>query len=160
MPSFDIVSEVELQEIHNAVDNANRELETRFDFRKVEASYIWSKQDITVTAEADFQLQQMLDILRNKLTKRGIDISAMQVDEPLHSGKTFSRKVTFKQGIDAVTAKKIIKLIKDKKIKVQSTIQGDQVRVSGKKKDDLQTVMTMVKDANLGQPFQFTNFRD
>ena len=160
MPSFDIVSEIDNQEVRNAVENASRELDTRFDFRGVDAGFEWSKEETTLKAEADFQLQQMLDILRNKLTKRKLDTSAMDIAEPIHSGKTFSIKVTFKEGIDAQTAKKIVKLIKDSKIKVQAAVQGDQVRVSGKKRDALQSVMAIVREADLGQPFQFTNFRD
>lgn len=160
MPSFDIVSEIDTQEVRNAVDNANRELSTRFDFRGVDASFEWSKDETTLKAEGDFQLQQMLDILRGKLVKRQVDVSSMETSEPLHSGKTFSIKATFKEGIDASTAKQIVKLIKDKKLKVQAAIQGDHVRVTGKKRDDLQSVMAMIREANLGQPFQFNNFRD
>lgn len=160
MPSFDIVSEVDDQEVRNAVENANRELATRFDFRGVEASFTWSKDETTLSAEADIQLQQMVDMLRNKLMKRDLDPETMEIGEPVHSGKTFSIKVTFKQGIEAPTAKKIVKLIKDSKCKVQAAIQGEQVRVTGKKRDDLQAIMTLVREANLGQPFQFNNFRD
>src|SRR5690606_21730599 len=112
------------------------------------------------TAEADFQLQQMLDILRKNLAKRKVDAASMDVGEPVHSGKTFSIKITFKEGIDAPTAKQLVKLIKDSKIKVQASIQGDQVRVSGKSRDDLQATMALVREADLEQPFQFTNFRD
>ena len=160
MPSFDIVSEIDEQEVRNAVENAERELATRFDFRGIDASFDWKKEETVLKAEADFQLQQMLDILRNKLIKRNVDTDTMEIGDPVHSGKTFSQAVTFKQGIDAATAKKLVKLIKDSKIKVQSAIQGDQVRVTGKKRDDLQSVMRLVKEGNLGQPFQFTNFRD
>ena len=160
MPSFDIVSEIDNQEVRNAVENATRELDTRFDFRGVQASYEWSAKETVISAEADFQLQQMLDILRNKLIKRGIEPALMQVGDPVHSGKTFNMKVTFKEGIDAELAKKIVRLIKDNKMKVQASIQGDQVRVSGKKRDDLQEVIALVKEANLGQPFQYNNFRD
>ena len=160
MPSFDIVSEIDLQEVRNAVDNANRELSTRFDFRGVEASFSWSKDGASFSAEADIQLRQMDDILRSNLVKRKVDTRAMELSDPIHSGKTFSQNVTFKQGIEGLIAKKIVKLIKDSKIKVQSAIQGDQVRVTGKKRDDLQAVMKLIKEADLGQPFQYTNFRD
>lgn len=160
MPSFDIVSEIDNQEVRNAVENAQRELETRFDFRGVEASFSWTAEATTLSAEADFQLQQMLDILRNKLIKRSVEPDTMSVGDPVHSGKTFSQSITFLEGIDAAMAKKLVKLIKDSKIKVQAAIQGDQVRVTGKKRDDLQAVMALVRDGNLGQPFQFTNFRD
>lgn len=160
MPSFDIVSEIDQQEVRNAVENASRELDTRFDFRGVEAAFEWTAKETTLSAEADFQLQQMVDMLRSKLIKRNVDPATMDVSEPEHSGKTFSLKVTFKEGIDAPTAKKIVKLIKDSKIKVQAAIQGEQVRVTGKKRDDLQEVMALVREADMGQPFQFTNFRD
>jgi uncharacterized protein YajQ (UPF0234 family) len=160
MPSFDIVSEVDLQEVRNAVENAQRELETRFDFRGVEATLEWTKDETKLTADADFQLQQMVDVLRNKLIKRNVDVDTMDVGEVVHSGKTFSLAITFKQGIEQDVAKKLSKLIKDSKIKVQPSIQGDQVRVSGKNRDDLQEAIALVRKAELGQPFQFTNFRD
>ena len=160
MPSFDIVSEVDLQEVRNAVENAQRELETRFDFRGVEATLEWTKDETKLTADADFQLQQMVDVLRNKLIKRNVDVDTMEVGDVVHSGKTFSLAITFKQGIEQDVAKKLSKLIKDSKIKVQPSIQGDQVRVSGKNRDDLQEAIALVRKAELGQPFQFTNFRD
>jgi len=160
MPSFDIVSEIDLNEVRNAIENASRELDTRFDFRGVEASFELIKEQAKLTAEAEFQLQQMVDILRGKLVKRNVDTSAMEVGEPVHSGKTFSLEVSFKQGIDTATAKKLVKLMKDAKLKVQSSIQGEQVRVTGKKRDDLQAAMALVRQAELGQPFQFTNLRD
>ncbi|MCR6650703.1 MAG: YajQ family cyclic di-GMP-binding protein [Cellvibrionaceae bacterium] len=160
MPSFDIVSEIDSQEVRNAVENAQRELETRFDFRGVEAKFEWTKEETKLTAEADFQLQQMVDMLRNKLIKRNVDVDTMEVGEVVHSGKTYSIAVKFKEGIEQEVAKKVIKQIKDSKIKVQSAIQGDQVRVTGKSRDDLQAVIALVRQAKLGQPFQFTNFRD
>jgi cyclic-di-GMP-binding protein len=160
MPSFDIVSETDAQEVRNAVENSRRELEGRFDFRGVEAAYEWTAKETVLSAEAEFQLQQMLDILRKNLVKRKVDINAMEAGEPSHSGKTFSLKVTFKQGIDQPMAKKLVQLIKDSKLKVQASIQGDQVRVTGKKRDDLQDAIALVRGAELKQPFQFTNFRD
>ncbi|WP_058911539.1 YajQ family cyclic di-GMP-binding protein [Entomohabitans teleogrylli] len=163
MPSFDIVSEVDLQEVRNAVDNATRELETRFDFRNVTASFELNdkNQTIKVVSESDFQVNQLLDILRGKLLKRGIEGSSIEVPEEFeHSGKTWSADAKLKQGIDAPMAKKIVKLIKDSKLKVQAQIQGEQVRVTGKSRDDLQAVMALVRGGNLGQPFQFNNFRD
>jgi len=160
MPSFDIVSEVDMQEVRNAVENAQRELEGRFDFRGANASFEWTKEETKLTAEADFQLQQMLDMLRNKLIKRNVDVETMDVGEVVHSGKTYSLSVKFKQGIEQEVAKKLSKLIKDSKLKVQPAIQGDQVRVSGKSRDDLQAAIALVRQANLGQPFQFNNFRD
>lgn len=160
MPSFDIVSEIDNDEVHNAVSNASRELETRYDFRGVDAKFEWRREETALSAEADFQLRQMLDILRSNLAKRGVDVSAMEISDPIHSGKTFTQSVTFLQGIDQPLAKKIVKLIKDSKIKVQTAIQGDKIRVSGKKRDDLQAIITQIRDAGLGQPLQFNNFRD
>ncbi|WBA56431.1 YajQ family cyclic di-GMP-binding protein [Providencia sp. 21OH12SH02B-Prov] len=163
MPSFDIVSEVEMNEVRNAVENANRELTTRWDFKNVTASFELNEksESIKVTSESDFQVQQLLDILREKMAKRGIDGAVLNVpDDIVHSGKTYSVEVTLKQGIDTATAKKIVKLIKDSKLKVQAQIQGEQVRVTGKSRDDLQSVMALVRSGNLGRPFQFTNFRD
>ncbi|GAA4361813.1 YajQ family cyclic di-GMP-binding protein [Kangiella marina] len=161
MPSFDIVSEVDKHEITNTVDNANRELTTRFDFRGVDASFEQTGDSVKVTAEADFQVDQMIDIFYRCCTKRSIDVNALDIsDEATHSGKTFYKTVTFKQGIDKDIAKKITKLIKESKLKVQASIQGEQVRVTGKKRDDLQAAMGVVRQAELGQPFQFNNFRD
>ncbi|EKM6427349.1 YajQ family cyclic di-GMP-binding protein [Cronobacter sakazakii] len=163
MPSFDIVSEVEMREVQNAVENATRELETRFDFRNVTASFELNEknQTIKVTSESDFQVNQLLDILRAKLLKRGIEGSSIEVPEEFdHSGKTWSVEAKLKQGIDSAMAKKIVKLIKDSKLKVQAQIQGEQVRVTGKARDDLQQTIALVRGGNLGQPFQFNNFRD
>lgn len=161
MPSVDIISEVDTAEILNATDNAERELSTRFDFRGVDASISLANEVVTIKTEADFQCQQLLDIFRAQLIKRKIDPRVIECnDESVHRGKTFSLEVSFKQGISAEISKKIVKLIKDKKLKVQAAIQGDQVRVTGKKRDDLQAVMAMVREADLGQPFQFKNFRD
>lgn len=160
MPSFDIVSEINNEEVRNAVENAERELATRFDFRGVEASFSWGKEEVTVASESDYQVEQMMDILRNKLVKRGVDPMMMESGNIVHSGKTFSRKVGFKQGIDQAMAKKLVKLIKDSKIKVQASIQGEQVRVTGKKRDDLQETIALIKGSDLEQPFQFNNFRD
>jgi uncharacterized protein YajQ (UPF0234 family) len=161
MPSLDIVSEVDSAEILNASDNSTREIATRFDFRGVDASIHYNKEQVMISAEADFQCQQLLDIFRGQLIKRKIDPSVMTYDdEALHSGKTFSIPVSFKNGIEADMCKKIVKLIKQQKLKVQAQIQGEQVRVTGKKRDDLQQVMALVREANLGQPFQFKNFKD
>ena len=163
MPSFDIVSEVDIQEARNGVENAVREVETRFDFRNVEATIELNEknQTIKVLSESDFQVNQLLDILRAKLLKRGIEGSSIEVPEEfLHSGKTWSVEAKLKTGIDSVVAKKIVKLIKDSKLKVQTQIQGEEIRVTGKSRDDLQSVMALVRGGNLGQPFQFKNFRD
>ena len=147
MPSLDIVSEVDLEEIRNATENANRELSTRFDFRGVEASFEYKNPDVTVKAEGDFQVQQMLDMLRTQLSKRKIDSKAMTVGDFVHSGKTYSQKVSFKVGVEQAVAKKVVKVIKDSKLKVQASIQGDKIRVTGKKRDELQAVMKLVRDA-------------
>jgi len=160
MPSFDIVSEVDLVEVKNAVDNANRELSTRFDFRGVEASFELKESIVTMVADNDFQLKQMLEILIGTCVKRSVDTAAFEKKDGQHIGKIYKQAIAFKQGIEQSTAKKIIKLIKDEKIKVQASIQGDQVRVTGKKRDDLQQVMALAKKAELDQPLQFTNFRD
>jgi uncharacterized protein YajQ (UPF0234 family) len=160
MPSFDIVSEFDLHEATNALDQANREVSTRFDFKGTDAKFEQNENIITLHAEAPFQLQQMLDILQNKLTKRGVDISCMEIDDPQSNGKTATQVVTLKQGLDSPLAKDIVKLVKAKKLKVQSAIQGEKVRITGKKRDNLQQVIAMLKDEELSMPLQFDNFRD
>lgn len=160
MPSFDVVSEVDLQEVNNAVDQANRELGTRYDFRGVDARFERNDDEVKLTAQADIQLEQMLDILRSKLSKRSIDTGVMEVKEPLASGKLIHQSVLIRHGIDSVKAKKMVKMIKDKKIKVQAAIQGEKIRVTGKKRDDLQSVIAMFKDTDLEIPLQYENFRD
>ncbi|MBA2815400.1 YajQ family cyclic di-GMP-binding protein [Candidatus Pantoea persica] len=163
MPSFDIVSEIDMQEVRNAVENANRELTIRFDFRNVSASFELNEKNetIKVTSESDFQVKQLVDMLREKLIKRGIEGAALNIPEEIeHSGKNWSVDVKMKKGIETEVAKKIVKLIKDSKLKVQTQIQGDSLRVTGKSRDDLQGAMVLVRGGNLGQPFQFKNFRD
>jgi uncharacterized protein YajQ (UPF0234 family) len=160
MPSFDIVSELDQQEVLNAVDNANRELATRFDFRGVNAEFTLKDTLITMTAEAEFQLQQMLEIFLAKAIKRSLDVRSFKDGDVVHSGKTYSQSLTLLQGIETVMAKKLVKLIKDNKLKVQAAIQGEQVRVTGKKRDDLQEAMALIRSSELEQAFQFTNFRD
>ncbi|CAI8883418.1 YajQ family cyclic di-GMP-binding protein [Methylocaldum szegediense] len=160
MPSFDIVSEVNLHEASNAVDQANREVSTRFDFKGSNARYDLSETVVTLHAQTEFQLQQMLDILQTKQAKRGVDIACLKIDPPQVSGKEARQTVTLRQGIDSALAKTIVKLIKDSKLKVQAAIQGEQVRVSGKKKDDLQQVIALLREAKLELPLQYVNFRD
>ncbi len=160
MPSFDVVSEVDMHEATNAVDQANREVTTRFDFKGTNARFEKSENEITMKAEAEFQLQQMLDILQSKLNKRGIDILCLEVGDAELSGKEARQKVILREGLDADLSRKIVKMIKDKKMKVQAAIQGEKVRVTGKKRDDLQEVIAMLKQAKLGMPLQFNNFRD
>ena len=161
MPSFDIVSEVDMHELANAVDQANRELATRYDFRGVDANYEKSgDKQIVMTSDADFQLVQMLEILKTKMVKRGIDVKCLEVKDHYGSGKQVKQEVVVRQGLDKDLAKKIVKMIKDAKLKVQPAIQGDQVRVTGKKRDDLQTVIAFLREADLNMPLQYNNFRD
>jgi uncharacterized protein YajQ (UPF0234 family) len=160
MPSFDIVSEVDLHETANAVDQASREVDTRFDFKGSGAKYELAESVITLTAESDFQLQQMREILHLKLAKRGIDIGSLKADPVEQAGRLAKQKLTLAQGIETVLAKKIVKLIKDSKIKAQAAIQGEKVRITGKKRDDLQECIALLRGAALEQPLQFDNFRD
>jgi len=161
MPSFDIVSEVDMHEVNNAIDQANREIGTRFDFKGIDASYTLTEESsVQLVAEAEFQADQMLDILRNKAVKRGIDVKALKEGDMETSGQKVTLPVKIQQGIDQDLARKIVKMIKDSKLKVQASIQGDKVRVNGKKRDDLQDVIAVVKEAKLGIPLQYNNFRD
>ena len=160
MPSFDVVSEVNHHELSNALDQANREVATRFDFKGTGSNFELNDSQITMNTESEFQLQQMYDMLCNKLVKRGVDITCLEVADPVVQLKTAIQVVTVREGIETVDSKKMVKLIKEKKIKVQAAIQGEQLRVTGKKRDDLQTVMALLKDGNFGLPLQFKNFRD
>ena len=160
MPSFDIVSELNPHEVANAIDQANREVSTRFDFKGTNAKFELTDLVVTLSAPADFQLKQMMDILKLKLTKRGIDIVCMKVDEPIVTGQTARQVATLRQGIDTELAKKIQRMIKDSKLKVQAAIQDKQVRVSGKSRDDLQGAIALIRGGKLELPLQFTNFRD
>ena len=160
MPSFDVVSEVDLQEVRNAVDQANRELGTRFDFRGVDAEFELLDAGIRVAAEEEFQVSQLEDILRDKLVKRGIDGRCLDPGEIEGAGKQKRRTYGLAQGIDRDTAKKITKLVKDSRIKVQAQINGEKVRITGKKRDDLQSVMAALKESDISIPLQFDNFRD
>jgi len=161
MPSFDIVSELDNHEVNNAIDQANKEVGTRFDFKGSNANFEQDKDgNIVMKAESTFQLQQMLPILYAKMGKRGIDVSSLDTGKIQDTGKTAQQTITLKQGIGSDFAKKIVKLIKDKKLKVQAAINGDKVRVTGKKRDDLQEVIQMLRSENLEQPLQFDNFRD
>ena len=160
MPSFDVVSEVDFHEVTNAVDQANRELKTRFDFRGVDAKFERKEDVVRITAEADIQLDQMIDILRAKLVKRSIDPKVMDIGDQEHVGKLLHKNIKIQEGVESLLAKKIVKLIKDKKMKVQAAIQGEKVRVTGKKRDDLQQVMSMLKEEAIETPLQYNNFRD
>ncbi len=160
MPSFDIVSEVDLHAFTNAIDQASRVIETRFDFKGVGASFERQELSVTLTADADFQVTQMEDMLRGTLIKCKIDPLAMQPGDIEATGKQVKQVITLQNGLEQLLAKKIVKMIKEKKLKVQAQVQGEQVRVTGKKRDDLQQVMAMLREAKLDQPLQFTNFRD
>lgn len=160
MPSFDVVSELDGHEVANAVDQANREVTTRFDFKGTGAKFEVSDFVVSLEAPADFQLKQMVDILTQKLAKRGIDVACMKVEEPEIALNKARQKVLLRHGIDSDHARKIVKLLKEFKLKVQSQIQGEQVRVTGKKRDDLQDAIALLKQAELELPLQFTNFRD
>lgn len=161
MPSFDIVSEINEVELRHAVENTTRELTSRFDFRGVEASVTLEDMAVTLKTESDFQVRQLEDMFRNHCVKRGLDASGADInDKPVHSGKFFSLTMTFKQGIDQPNAKEIVKLIKDHKLKVSASIQGDKVRVTGKNRDDLQECIGLLKKSEIKLPLQFNNFRD
>lgn len=160
MPSFDIVSEMDEHEVTNAVDQANREVGTRFDFKGTDSHFSLEKQTIKLSTESEFQLQQMMDVLQTKMTKRGVDLGHLDVKEPVIHHKTATQEIILKQGIETDMAKKIVKLIKGGKLKVQAQIQGEQVRVTGKKRDDLQEVIAFLREENLGLPLQYVNFRD
>ena len=160
MPSFDVVSEVEKHELVNAVDQANREITNRFDFKGTDSKITANEKVLTLEAPSDFQIEQIRDILHNKLIKRGIDIGCLELGEIVVVNMRAKQEVTVREGLDKEIAKKVVKKIKDAKLKVQAAIQGEQVRVTGKKRDDLQNVMAMLKEENLDLPLQYTNFRD
>lgn len=160
MPSFDIVSELDMHEVTNAVDQANRELQMRYDFKGVDARFEHTEASVVLQAEVDFQLQQMLDVLKTKMTGRKIDVRCLEIKDPETANMRARQEVILKQGLDQPFAKKIVKMIKDKKLKVQSQVQGEQVRVTGKKRDDLQGVIAMLRESELELPLQFNNFRD
>jgi uncharacterized protein YajQ (UPF0234 family) len=160
LPSFDVVSEVNIHEVTNAVDQANREVANRFDFKGSNARYELSEYVVTLSAENDFQLKQMLDILRTKLSKRGVDIACLLEGKPEISGQRARQNVTLRHGIEADLARQMVRMIKDTKLKVQASIQDEKVRVTGKKKDELQEVIALLRNSNFGLPLQFVNFRD
>ena len=149
MPSFDVVSEVDMHEVS-----------TRFDFKGTGSRFELEGSVVTLYSQSDFQLKQMLDILMSKLSKRGVDVGCLERADPELSGQEARQRVTLRQGIDKDLARRIVKRIKDQKMKVQAAIQGEQVRVTGKKRDDLQQVIRLLKEADLGLPLQFINFRD
>ncbi|HIF54200.1 MAG: YajQ family cyclic di-GMP-binding protein [Methylococcales bacterium] len=161
MPSFDIVSEFDAHEVHNAVNQANKEVTTRFDFKGSDAKFELQDDSILMKAQSTFQLQQMLPILLSKMSKRGVDIACLESGNIQDTGKTAQQTLSLNQGIETPIAKKIVKLIKDKKLKVQTAIQGEKLRVTGKKRDDLQQVIAFLKtEDSIELPLQFENFRD
>ena len=160
MPSFDVVSDFDAHEARNGVDQANREVTTRFDFKGTGSTFELDENVISLKTQSDFQLKQMMDILHQKLSKRGIDIGCLEEQEPEFSGSEARQKVIMRRGIDTDRARKLVKEIKARKLKVQAAIQGDKLRVSGKKRDDLQNVIAMLKESDIGLPLQYENFRD
>jgi|TARA_B110000971_G_scaffold188873_1_gene198867 uncharacterized protein YajQ (UPF0234 family) len=161
MPSFDVVSEVDMHEINNAIDQSNREVGTRFDFKGADATFeLSSDTEIQLSAESDFQVRQMVEILRSKFVKRGVDAKSLIEVDIVVTGQKAVMPMKVQQGIEADLARKIVKMIKETKIKVQTAIQGDKLRVSGKKRDELQQVISFLRGAELEVPVQFNNFRD
>ena len=161
MPSFDVVSKLDLHELTNAIDQANRELFNRFDFKGTDAVFERDQETVVMLkAQAEFQLKQMLDILKQRLASRHIDIRCAEIADPEVNLATARQKVTLKQGIEQALAKDIVKRIKDAKLKVDVQIQGDKLRIVGKKKDDLQTAIALLRGADIKMPLQYENFRD
>lgn len=160
MPSFDVVSDFDAHEASNAVDQANREVNTRFDFKGTGSKFVLDGQLVTLTSQSEFQLQQMLDILRQKLAKRGVDLGCLEERDAEVTGSEARQVVVLRKGIESDLARKLVKIIKGSKLKVQAAIQGDQVRVTGKKRDDLQSVIALLKDSDVDLPLQYENFRD
>ena len=160
MPSFDVVSDFDAHEANNAVDQANREVNTRFDFKGTGSKYSLDTNVVTLISQSDFQLQQMLDILQQKIAKRGIDVGCIQAEEPIVTGSEAKQNVTLRRGIPTDLARDLVKRIKQSKLKVQAAIQGEKLRVTGKKRDDLQAIIAMLKDSGVDLPLQYENFRD
>jgi uncharacterized protein YajQ (UPF0234 family) len=160
MPSFDVVSDFDAHEASNAIDQANREVGTRFDFKGTGSNFVLDGQLITLTSQSDFQLQQMLDIMRLKLVKRGIDLACLDEREPEMTGSEAHQTVLMQKGIESDLARKLVKMIKSSKLKVQAAIQGDKLRISGKKRDDLQAAIALLKESDIELPLQYENFRD
>lgn len=160
MPSFDVVSEVDHHELQNALDQANREIGTRYDFKGSDARLEQSGNDLVLHAEVEFQIQQMIPILKEKMSRRGIDVDCLEFGEVVEMNKRARQPVRVREGLEQDIARKMVKLIKESKLRVQAAIQGDQLRVTGKKRDDLQQVIQLLRNAGLGIPLQFNNFRD
>ena len=160
MPSFDVVSELNAHEVANAVDQASRELAQRFDFKDTGASFELIEMTVTLRAQVDFQLKQMLEILKLRLARRGVDLICLDVKDPKTTLASATQEVILKQGIDAETGRKISRLIKDSKLKVTAALQGDKVRITGKQRDELQAAIQLLRGAKVDAPLQFDNFRD
>jgi len=160
MPSFDVVSDFDAHEASNGVDQSNREVNTRFDFKGTGSKFELDGQIVSLTTQSDFQLKQMLDILRQKLAKRGVDIACLDEQEPEFSGSEARQQVVMRRGIDIDLARKLVKMVKGSKLKVQAAIQGEKLRISGKKRDDLQAAIALLKGADIDLPLQYENFRD
>ncbi|KZY35334.1 MULTISPECIES: YajQ family cyclic di-GMP-binding protein [unclassified Oleiphilus] len=160
MPSFDTVSELDMHEVTNAIDQAKRELGNRWDFKNVQADIVVEGTRVTFSAEQDFQLEQLIEMLQMAFAKRKLDVRSLTEAGDSKAGKLVKRSFDIKQGIDKDVARKMVKMVKEAKLKVQVAIQGDKVRVTGKKRDDLQEVMRFFKESDLDIPLQFNNFRD
>ncbi len=160
MPSFDVVSEIDHHELSNAIDQANREIDNRFDFKGSNAKYTLDNNQVSLTAPSDFQVKQMQDILDNKIAKRGLDVKCLQAGDIETNLSEAKQIITVREGLDKEIAKKVVKFIKDSKVKVQAAIQGEQIRVTGKKRDDLQQVIAALKESPFEIPLQYVNFRD
>jgi uncharacterized protein YajQ (UPF0234 family) len=160
MPSFDVVSDFDSHEARNGIDQANREVNTRFDFKGTGSKFELDGEVITLTSQSDFHLQQMRDVLHQKLAKRGIDLACLEERAVELVGKEARQSIMLRRGIDAELARKLVKQIKTSKLKVQAAIQGDKLRISGKKRDELQAAIAFLKETHTGQPLQYENFRD
>ena len=160
MPSFDAVSELNQHEVANAIDQANRELSQRFDFKDTGASFELKDFTVTLRAQVDFQLKQMLEIVKLRLSKRGIDLKCLEVKEAQTTLSAAHQELLLRHGIDADTGRLLTRLVKDSKLKVQASLQGEKLRVSGKQRDDLQAAIALLRGAKLDRPLQFNNFRD
>jgi len=160
MPSFDVVSEIDHHELKNALDQANREIGTRYDFKGSNSKIDQTGNELTLEAESEFQIKQMVPILKEKMSKRDLDVDCLDFADIVEMNKRARQQISVREGLDKDLARKMVKLIKDSKIKVQAAIQGEQLRINGKKRDDLQQVMQLLREAKLGIPLQFNNFRD
>jgi uncharacterized protein YajQ (UPF0234 family) len=160
MPSFDVVSEIDQHELTNAIDQANREISNRFDFKGTDSKIELVENNLTIISSSEFQVKQIHDILETKIVKRNIDVRCLEYGDIIENNKEARQTVSIKKGVDTDLARKIVKMIKSSKLKVQAAIQGDQVRITGKKRDDLQQTITAIKEAKFELPLQYINFRD